>query len=108
MLETKIHRLEEVNSLCGSETTFALIQISGQERANPWLKSTEKRTRSKLYNKPLPGTISEQNRKIKSDPWTMEGRITGRVQRAEVSGETGWPAFPPRLSASSTTATRKT
>lgn len=84
VLETKIHRLEvnaEVNRLCGSETTFALIQISGQEHAN---------------------------RKIKSDPWTMEGRITGRAQRAEVSGETGWPAFPPRLSASSTTATRKT
>ena len=113
VLETKIHRLEvnvEVNGLGGNDTTLPLAQINGQELASTRLTSTDKATTkqvgSVLINKSTssspPWNHLGAKPKNKSFPWAMGGRLTGRAQRAEVCDETGWPALPPRQSASST------
>ena len=100
----------EVNGLGGNDTTLPLAQISGQKLANTQLTSTEKATTkqvgSVLFNKSTssspPWNHLGAKPKNKSFPWVMGGRLTGRAQRAEVCDETGWPALPPRQSASST------
>lgn len=113
VLETKIYRLEvnaEVNGPGGNDTTLPFAQVSGQELANTRLMSTDKATMKEVGSVPFNKSSSRSppwnhlgaKPKNKSFPWIMGGRLTGRAQRAEVCDETGWPALPPRQSASST------
>lgn len=119
VLETKIHRLEvnvEVNGLCGNDTTLPLAQISRQELANPRLtredKATAEQVGSVLCNETTrsspPWDQLGAKPKNKTRPWATGGRLTGRTQRPEICDETGWPALPPRQSASSTPASGRT
>ena len=119
VLETKIYRLEvnlEVNGSCGNDTTLPVTQNNGQKHANTRLTSTSKTTKKQegcgTDNKSTSGSPPWNSfgakPKSKSFSWEMGGRLTGRAQRPEICDTTGWPALPPRQSASSTPVLSRT